>query len=151
MARRPIRVAAATAAIVVSLAACGGDGDATAAGPPVPDRSFATLDGASAALTDYAGEPMVVNFFASWSPPCVAEMPALERVHLAVRDKVRFVGLNTQDALPAAQNLVEQTGVSYDVGLDPDGKLFGSSRWSRCRAPSSSTPTARSCIGMRAC
>jgi len=51
-------------------------------------------------------------------------MPEFERVHLDRRDEVRFIGLNTQDNLQQATSLVEQTGVTYDLGLDPDGALF---------------------------
>lgn len=117
---RPTRL---TLLAVLSLlaAACAGGG---AAGPQVPDLSYETFDGGRASLADLAGEPAVVNFWASWCPPCVAEMPDFERVHLDVADEVRFVGINTQDRLPEAQRLVEETGVTYDLGLDPDGELF---------------------------
>jgi cytochrome c biogenesis protein CcmG, thiol:disulfide interchange protein DsbE len=95
-----------------------------AAGPPVPDRSFTSFDGEEVSLRDHDGAPMVVNFFASWCPPCVAEMPEFERVHQAVRGEVRFVGLNTQDTEAAARELVARTGVTYDLGVDPRGELF---------------------------
>jgi cytochrome c biogenesis protein CcmG, thiol:disulfide interchange protein DsbE len=75
-------------------------------------------------LADLDGEPLVVNFWASWCPPCVAEMPDFERVHQQVQGEVRFVGLNTQDNRADADRLVEQTGVTYDLALDPDGALF---------------------------
>ena len=109
------------ALLAVLAAACSGG---SAEGPSVPDLAYETFDGDQASLTDLAGEPAVVNFWASWCPPCVAEMPDFERVHLDVRDEVRFVGINTQDGLPEAQRLVEETGVTYDLGLDPDGELF---------------------------
>ncbi len=116
-----LRGAAVLVAAVV-LAACGSDEEA--AGPPVPDDSFETFEGETTSLAAYAGEPLVVNFWASWCPPCIAEMPDLERVHQDVADEVRFIGLNTQDSLPAAEELVVETGVTYDLGLDPDGELF---------------------------
>jgi cytochrome c biogenesis protein CcmG/thiol:disulfide interchange protein DsbE len=122
--RPPLRLAAALVASGLLLTACGAQGTDELAGPPFPARSYETLEGGSSSLQDFEGEPMVVNFFASWCPPCVAEMPDLERVHLAVEDRVRFVGLNTQDGLAAAQDLVARTGVTYDIGLDPDGELF---------------------------
>jgi cytochrome c biogenesis protein CcmG, thiol:disulfide interchange protein DsbE len=113
---------------VLVLAACSTDGGAAGAdpdaGPPVSDRSFETFEGESTSLPEFAGEPLVVNFWASWCPPCVAEMPEFERVHVDRRDEVRFVGLNTQDNLQQAIPLVEQTGVTYDLGLDPEGELF---------------------------
>lgn len=103
------------------LVGCG----ASAEGPRVPDRSFATLDGGELSLTELAGTPLVVNFWASWCPPCVAEMPDLERVHTDLGDQLRVVGLNTQDERDRAEELAVQTGVTYDLGLDPDGALFG--------------------------
>lgn len=113
---------------VLVLAACSGDGDAAGAdadaGPPVSDRSFETFEGESISLAEFGGEPLVVNFWASWCPPCIAEMPEFERVHVDRGDEVRFIGLNTQDDFEQATALVEQTGVSYDLGLDPEGALF---------------------------
>jgi len=51
-------------------------------------------------------------------------MPEFERVHLDRRDDIRMIGLNTQDNREQAENLVVQTGVTYDLGLDPEGALF---------------------------
>ncbi len=121
---RPRRLATLLLAGSLVLAACTDQGPDELAGPPVPDRAYETFDGERTSLEAFEGEPMVVNFFASWCPPCVAEMPDFQRVHLDVQDRVRFVGLNTQDNLAAAQDLVASTGVSYDIGLDPDGELF---------------------------
>ncbi len=117
------RLAAVTVALTLVAAGCAAAGD-DAGGPPVPDQGFETFDGEVTSLPEFEGEPMVVNFWASWCAPCVAEMPDFERVHLDAGDQVRFVGLNTQDALPQAEELVEQTGVTYDLGLDPEGELF---------------------------
>ncbi len=112
--------------LALLVAACGSGeaGGGAEAGPPVTDRSFETFDGEQTSLRAFEGEPLVVNFWASWCPPCIAEMPEFEQVHLDRRDEVRFVGLNTQDNLAQAEALVEQTGVTYDLGLDPDGDLF---------------------------
>jgi len=109
--------------LALVLVACGADEDELA-GPAVPDRTFEDFDGEEASLTDHAGTPMVVNFWASWCPPCVAEMPDLEAVHQARGDEVAFVGINTQDELATAVDLVEQTGITYDLGQDPDGEMF---------------------------
>ncbi|MEX2487512.1 MAG: TlpA disulfide reductase family protein [Nitriliruptoraceae bacterium] len=117
------RVVAVLAVSAVLGTACA-SGDAVDAGPPVPAVAYTTFAGETTDLTAYAGEPVVVNFWASWCPPCVAEMPELEQVHLARGDNVRFVGINTQDQRSLAESLVEQTGVTYDLGLDPQGELF---------------------------
>jgi cytochrome c biogenesis protein CcmG, thiol:disulfide interchange protein DsbE len=116
------RLTVTSAAVALVLAACTADADL--AGPPVPDRPFETFAGDETSLAAYTGEPLVVNFFASWCPPCVAELPDLQRVHEDLGDDVRFVGLNTQDSRAAAAELVERTGVTFDLGIDPDGALF---------------------------
>ena len=122
--RRDTATAAVIALVLVACAGgSGSDREETAAGPPVPDRVFETFDGGQLSLAELSGEPLVVNFWASWCPPCVAEMPDFERVHLDRAEEVRFVGLNTQDRREQAEALAVQTGVSYELGFDPDGAL----------------------------
>lgn len=121
---RAPRLLASLAALGLVLAACG-DADAEASGPPAPDDEFETFDGTVTSLSEFEGEPVVVNFWASWCAPCIAEMPDFERVHQDLRGEVRFLGLNTQDDRKSADELVERTGVTYDLALDPDGDLFG--------------------------
>jgi cytochrome c biogenesis protein CcmG/thiol:disulfide interchange protein DsbE len=75
------------------------------------------------ALSNHSGAPLVVNFWASWCPPCIAEMPDLEAVHQLAGDQVRFLGINTQDTAQRAAELVEETGVTYDLVRDPDGEV----------------------------
>lgn len=126
MAGRPHVLLGLIAALL--LTACSGgagsEAAAPAAGPSVPDRTFETFSGDEVSLAEFVDAPLVVNFWASWCPPCVAEMPDFERVHIDRGDEVRFIGVNTQDSLEQAEALAAQTGVTYDLGLDPDGALF---------------------------
>ena len=83
---------------------------------------FTNEDGTDGTLADYEGEPLVVNFFASWCAPCRAEMPAFEQVHLANQGDVQFVGVNTRETdINAAREVVDVTGVTYTVVLGDDG------------------------------
>lgn len=93
-------------------------------GEPVPATSTTSFEGETVSFADYEGVPLVVNFWASWCPPCIAEMPDFEEVHQAAGDQVAFVGVNTQDTAAEAEDLVAQTGVTYDLVRDPDGDLF---------------------------
>lgn len=86
---------------------------------------FAYLDGREGNLADFAGTPLVINFWASWCPACVAEMPDFEQVHSQLGEEVAFLGLAMQETdQAAAENLIAQTGVTYALGEDPDGSIF---------------------------
>jgi cytochrome c biogenesis protein CcmG, thiol:disulfide interchange protein DsbE len=94
-------------------------------GPGVPERSFTMFSGEEASFTTtYAGQPLLVNFWASWCAPCIEEMPDLERIHQDLGDQITLVGLNLQDDRASADRMVERTGVTYDLAEDPRGELF---------------------------
>ena len=102
-----------------------GDAIAAAAGDPVPTVSFRTFAGEPATLDDYQGKPLVVNFWASWCPSCVAEMSAaFVPAQLQLGDEVAFLGMNIQDDRDRALQLVEETGVLFDLAEDPTGELY---------------------------
>ncbi len=94
-------------------------------GEPSPDVTFTMADGQEASLADYRGRPLVLNFWASWCPPCVAEMgDALRPVHETHGDEVAFLGMNLRDDAESAQRILDATGVTYDLAIDPDGAIF---------------------------
>lgn len=121
--------------LALALTAGGGSDDTTpaateAAGAAptgsraVPSTTFEMLDGSPGSFATYRGRPLVVNFFASWCAPCLAELPGFERVHQDLEGRVAFLGLNLQDRPADGRGVVEETGITYDVGRDPDGELF---------------------------
>jgi len=82
-------------------------------------------------LDSFRGRPLVINFFASWCVPCRQEMPALQSVFAAVKSKVAFLGVDTQDIRSDALDLVHETGVRYPTAFDPSAggdvaRSFGS-------------------------
>ena len=93
-------------------------------GTYLSELTFDRLDGGTGTIADFEGTPLVVNFFASWCPPCVREMPEFQDVFEQLDGRVAFLGLS-QDQTPAdALELVELTGVTYDVGWDPDLEVY---------------------------
>lgn len=123
-----VGVVVAVVSILVTVPS-GGDDGATATGrasigAAAPEVEMVDFDGASVSLADYRGTPVVVNFWASWCPFCIAEMPDFERVHQRVGDRVAFLGVDLQDDRSQAVRLAEETGVSYRLAADPDGVVY---------------------------
>lgn len=86
---------------------------------------FALFDGTPATLGTFAGSPIVLNFWASWCPSCVAEMSAAFRpVQEQFGDRVVFLGMNIQDDRSDALDLLEETGVQWISAEDTDGSLY---------------------------
>ncbi len=77
----------------------------------------------SVSLASFAGRPVVINFWASWCVPCRTEMPALEAAHIALADQVAFVGVDHQDDHTSALEFIAFTGVTYESGFDPEGRV----------------------------
>lgn len=89
------------------------------------ELTFDRLEGGTGTIADYEGTPLVVNFFASWCPPCVREMPEFQQVFESLEGRVAFLGLSQDSSRQAALDLVERTGVAYDVGWDLDLEVYG--------------------------
>ena len=82
-----------------------------------------TSSDAPGSLADFAGQPLVINFWASWCPPCVREMPEIELVYQSLRNQIAFLGINVTDEREDALDLMGQTGVSYLQAADPEGVI----------------------------
>ncbi len=93
------------------------------------DVEFTDVDGATGTIRDVVadadGAPVVVNFFASWCPPCISEMPDFEAVSQALGDEVVFFGLAVQDRPEDASRIVDDTGITYDWSRDIRGDIVG--------------------------
>ncbi len=91
------------------------------------ERKF-TLDdlsGNSVQLSDFKGKAMLLNFFATWCPGCREEMPSLERLYQTNKDKGFVVlGVSADDKAKPVISMVEETGVSFPVVLDPRKEAF---------------------------
>jgi thiol-disulfide isomerase/thioredoxin len=98
---------------------------APGAGEQVTDRTFTMFDGQEASLTTtFAGQPLFVNFWASWCAPCIQEMPDIERLHQELGDQVTFIGFNLNDQRDRAEEMKDFTGVTFLLAEDPDGEVY---------------------------
>ena len=76
-------------------------------------------------LAQFRGHPLVLNFWASWCPPCRKEMPALAATARKVGDHVAFVGVDTNDARSDALSFAAKTGVGYQLAYDANASVAG--------------------------
>jgi thiol-disulfide isomerase/thioredoxin len=72
----------------------------------------------SVALSQFLGRPLIINFWASWCPPCRAEMPALQRAASQFTGRIAFVGLDTQDEASAGLAFARSRDVTYPLASD---------------------------------
>ncbi|MCK9511521.1 MAG: TlpA family protein disulfide reductase [Pigmentiphaga sp.] len=103
----------------VQLAGCGRDESSPAAAAEIRAlaalraASLANLDGGTESLSQWAGQPWLVNFWATWCPPCVHEMPDLDRLQ-ADFPQVRFIGLGI-DSIESMRAFRERVPVGYPL------------------------------------
>lgn len=80
--------------------------------------------GGTVSYAVYDERPLVINFFASWCPNCIAEMPDFERVHQRLGDQVAFLGVSQSDHPQASIDLAHETGITYETAIDERGAFF---------------------------
>lgn len=89
-----------------------------------PEFELDVLGGGTLSSEDLKGQPVVLNFWASWCEPCREEMPAFERMWAKYKDDgVRIIGVNVQDSTEGAQGFLDEVPVSYSILLDPRSSL----------------------------
>jgi peroxiredoxin len=89
----------------------------------VPNFTF-SLNNASQELTDLRGQVVVLNFWASWCPPCVAEMPSLERLHRQFEGRgLMVLGISVDEDLNAYESFLRGQGITFPNYRDPDRRI----------------------------
>ncbi len=89
-----------------------------------PDFTLETTQGEAMTLAQLHGKPAIVNFWASWCPPCRAEMPTLQRLYEQRGAEFVLLGVNasSQDSLPKVYQLLAEQGITFPILLDVRGE-----------------------------
>ncbi|WP_163859934.1 peroxiredoxin family protein [Paenibacillus elgii] len=96
-------------------------------GQQAPDFELPLLDGRTVKLSDYRGRTVVLNFWATWCPPCQAEMPHMQQVHAEQESNgVTILGVNatsTEVSEPVVRAWVKEWGLTFPIVLDRQGEV----------------------------
>ena len=85
-------------------------------GKTAPDFELETLDGKKAKLSDYRGKKVILNFWASWCPPCREEMPEFQKIAENNPDIV-VLGVNLQESKEAIEAFTNKLGIKFPILL----------------------------------
>ena len=89
--------------------------------PPLETFHPVDLKGKPFDLAAYAGKPVLINFWASWCPPCRAELPALNRAQQALEDDVVMLAVNVGETRSALEAFLEDYPIDFPVLMDEAG------------------------------
>ena len=86
------------------------------------DFTMQDLNGNVLTLSDLVGSPIILNFWASWCPPCKSEMPDFQEAYSEYGSQIHFVMVSIDDTVSAAQGFISASGYSFPVYHDSYGQ-----------------------------
>ncbi len=93
-------------------------------GGPTPVLRLKDLAGREVVLDAFRGRTVIVNFWATWCAPCVAEMPSLQRLHERMAPAgLEVIAVNLQENAARIQPFTQRLGITFPVVRDHDGSV----------------------------
>ena len=115
-------------ASLLLMAGAHGAGFEARPGTPAPELKAHDLAGAAKTLADYRGKVVLLNFWASWCPPCLREIPSMERLRIRMAGRpLAIVALDSAEAQADVDAFLSRMKLGFPVLLDPDGS--NTRRW----------------------
>lgn len=97
------------------------DANVLRTGDKIPDFALNNLDGETVRFSDLRGQVVVLNFWATWCPPCRREMPLLENVYQRHGDRgLAIVGVALDEPADVVTRFVDSMGITYPIWVDDD-------------------------------
>jgi peroxiredoxin len=88
-------------------------------GAPAPDFALTDLNGDTHALEAYRGRPVIINFWATWCPPCRSEMPDLQEVYEKYQDDgLVLLAVNQAETPATVGEFVDELGLTFPILMD---------------------------------
>jgi len=108
--------------------AAGGVGDQGLEALPerqiAPEFDLVGHDDVRIRLSDYRGKPLIVNFWATWCPPCRAEMPSMQRAWEQVREEgIALIAINVGESAGEIERFIEQVQVDFPLPMDTNSQV----------------------------
>jgi thiol-disulfide isomerase/thioredoxin len=92
------------------------------AATPAPELKASDLKGAPKSLADYRGKVVLLNFWASWCPPCLREMPSMERLRVKMAGRpLAVVALDSAETREEVDAYLSRMKLGFPILLDPEG------------------------------
>jgi cytochrome c biogenesis protein CcmG, thiol:disulfide interchange protein DsbE len=97
-----------------------------AIGNVAPDFELKTLDGKTIRLSNLKGKKVILNFWATWCPPCRAEMPEMQHFYEKHQKEVEILAVNltSQDSKEKIGPFIEKYGLKFPIVLDEKGEVL---------------------------
>ncbi|MDE2724673.1 MAG: redoxin domain-containing protein [Gemmatimonadota bacterium] len=92
-------------------------------GMQAPDFTLRTLTGESFNLYEKRGKPVFLNFWATWCSPCIAEMPAMQKLQNTMGDSIQIVGIDVRETRSQVLHFVTGYGYTWTFVLDSTGEV----------------------------
>jgi peroxiredoxin len=93
------------------------------AGAVAPDFTLTTLTDEPVTLSQLRGKPTLINFWASWCPPCRQELPALQSTYDAYGETINFLAVNVKESRGTVQSFAEKMNLTFPILLDGQGQV----------------------------
>jgi peroxiredoxin len=94
-----------------------------AQGEKAPDFTVKTMEGKEVKLSDYEGKKVFLNFWATWCPPCKAEMPHMQSFYDDKPENIEILAINLEESNKKISEFVDQYGLTFPILMDEDGKV----------------------------
>jgi len=126
--RSTVTLIAALCLVVTAVACSAGKGDAQLTAlrdlAAAPDFDLKTPDGRRVRLSDFRGKPLIVNFWATWCPPCRAEMPSIQRAWEQLKGEgIGVIAINVGEDAETIEQFTETSLVTFPMPMDLESRV----------------------------